>query len=156
MTGLPAPSPLTVLAFGHPLTEADLVEVARLAGVPVGRVAQLPVHLEASAPLAVQVREIVEGSGLTGVEWQTTPLVVDLPGFAPAAALVLAELHGRMGGFPTVMRRARTDGLVSGYQVVELVDLQQVREGARRARDSQAAASVPPAPERVPDDESGV
>ncbi|MBP7964376.1 MAG: hypothetical protein KBG20_13445 [Caldilineaceae bacterium] len=46
-------------------------------------------------PLAEQVRELVDGLGLTSRAWQTEALLINPPGLAPAALCVMAELHGR-------------------------------------------------------------
>ena len=52
-----------------------------------------------------------------------------------AAAVLLAELHGRMGHFPAIVRRKpSTETSVTVYAVAEVIDLAQVRDRARRHR----------------------
>ncbi len=47
--------------------------------------------------------------------------------------MLLAELHGRMGQFPTIVRRRQSyDSLMPKYIVAEIVNLSQVRAQARR------------------------
>src|SRR5438034_5973581 len=48
-------------------------------------------------PFAEQTRELIDSVGLSAEEWQTTPLLLNLPSLAPIAAAVLAEAHGRCG-----------------------------------------------------------
>ena len=51
-------------------------------------------------------------------------------------ALLLAALHGRMGYFPPVIRlRPDAGSLPPRYEVVEILNLQAVRDAARQERD---------------------
>jgi len=98
-------------------------------------VIQVPTRLNHGRPFAEQVRELVEGIGLSSVEWQTVPLIVNPPGYAPAAVALLAELHGRMGYFPAVVRlRPVPDSNPPQFEVAEVINLQAVRDRARGRR----------------------
>ncbi|MFL5624460.1 MAG: CRISPR-associated protein Csx15, partial [Ktedonobacteraceae bacterium] len=66
--------------------------------------------------------------------WQTRPLLINPPGFAPAAFVLLAELHGRIGHFPSLIRLRPKAGPVTGYEVAELLNLQSIRDTARLRR----------------------
>ncbi len=73
----------------------------------------------------------------TGQDWQTAPLLVSLPELSTIAAAVLAELHGRMGYFPPVIRRRRIGGSPRVvFEVAEIVNLQELREEARLRRNT--------------------
>ncbi len=61
-------------------------------------------------------------------------LLVNPPGFAPAAFVLLAELHGRIGHFPALIRLRPKPGPVTTYEVAEIPNLQSIREEARRRR----------------------
>jgi len=61
-------------------------------------------------------------------EGRTCPLLINPPGYAPAAFVLLAELHGRIGSFPTLIRIRPKAGPVPAYEVTELLNLQAVRE----------------------------
>ena len=53
------------------------------------------------------------------------------------AALVLAEIHGRCGHFPAVVRMRRDQtGAAPVFQVTEIIDLQTLRDEARRERET--------------------
>jgi len=60
---------------------------------------------------------------------------VNLPSLTPIAGLLLAELHGRAGYFPAVVRlRPASGSTPPQYEVAELLNLQAVRDGARAGR----------------------
>jgi hypothetical protein len=126
---------MILLNFSHPLTGEHLAQVEALAGQAVVEVRDEMPQFDLQAPLGEQVRALVDRVGLTAVEWQTVPLVVNLPGYALAAALLLAELHGRMGHFPTILRLRPVAGSTpTCYEVAELIDLQSARDEARTRR----------------------
>ncbi|MCS7301391.1 MAG: CRISPR-associated protein Csx15 [Fimbriimonadales bacterium] len=51
------------------------------------------------------------------------------------AATLLAELHGRMGYFPPVLRLRPVEGAVPPrFEVAEILNLQQIRDTARSQR----------------------
>ncbi len=86
-------------------------------------------------PIAPQVRELVDRCGLSGEEWQCEPIVVNLPSLAVLAAAVVAELHGRMGYFPTVLSLRPAPGVSPRrFELGEVVDLRWIRESARYRR----------------------
>jgi len=58
-----------------------------------------------------------------------------LPSLNYAAAVLLAELHGRMGHFPAILRlRPIAGALVTEYDVAEIINLEAVRAEARTRR----------------------
>jgi hypothetical protein len=61
-------------------------------------------------------------------------LLVNPPGYAPAAFVLLAELHGRIGHFPSLVRLRPKSGPVTTYEVAELLNLQTIRDAARERR----------------------
>ena len=72
---------------------------------------------------------------LTSEAWQTTPLLIVLPALNFITAVLLAELHGRMGYFPPIVRlRPAAGSTPPRFEVAEIINLQAVREGARRQR----------------------
>jgi hypothetical protein len=126
---------LTVVNFAHPLTEAHLVQIEALAGQPVSRVLDVPAHLDVEQGIEAQVVALVDQVGLGTGQWQTLPLLVNPPGLAALTAVLLAELHGRMGYFPTLLRIRPVAGSVPPrYEVAETMDLQGVRDRARQRR----------------------
>ena len=126
---------MLVLNFGHPLTDAQRQSIECFAGQPVEEVLDIKSQFDHARPFAEQVAELVGGIPLTPSQWQGLPLLVNPPSLAGIACVVLAELHGRMGYFPPVLRlRPMSDQVPPKFEVAEIVDLQGVRERARGKR----------------------
>ena len=126
---------MILLNFTHPLTPDHLAQIETLTGQEVAEVRGEMAEFDHESPFAEQVRALADRVGLSPDEWQTTPLLVNPPGYAPATAVLLAELHGRTGHFPAVLRLHPVDGSVpTRYEVAEIVNLQQVRDDARTGR----------------------
>ncbi len=124
-----------VLNFSHPLTEEHLSALGELVGSKIEEVREFKTLFDHHKPFAPQARELVDSIGLTPEEWQTRPLLVNLPSLNVIAALVLAELHGRCGYFPAVIRLRPVEGSVPPrFEVAEVLNLQAVRDAARHAR----------------------
>ena len=86
-------------------------------------------------PFAEQVGELVDALGLSPAQWQTEPILVNLPALAPIAAVLIAELHGRTGYFPAIVRvRPLAGSTPPSYEVAEIINLQGVRDAARERR----------------------
>lgn len=127
---------MLLLNFAHPLTPAQLEQIALAAGAndPFD-VRDIRAQFDPQQPFAPQAVALANAAGLTPAQWQTEPLLVNLPALNHIAACLLAELHGRMGYFPAAVRtRPAGDGLPRRYEVAELLDLQGAREAARRRR----------------------
>jgi hypothetical protein len=124
---------LVLLNFSHALTPDQIEAVGRLADAAVDRVVEEPLQLINELPFAPQVRSAVDELPITDREWQFGSFVLHLPGLSPIAALVLAEMHGRTGGFPAIVRMSRS-GMLNQYEVAEVIGLQPAREVARMAR----------------------
>ncbi len=125
---------MLLLNFTHPLTREQCAQIEELAGMPIEEVRTIAVQIEQAEPLAPQIAGIVEAAGLSPEEWQTRSLLINPPGYAPAAFVLLAELHGRIGHFPSLVRLRPRPGPLTTYEVAELLNLQAVREEARRRR----------------------
>lgn len=125
---------MLLLNFSHPLTSQHLTRIAELTGQEPA-VIEVPTQLDHERPFAEQVVELVDHIGLSSVEWQTTPLIVNPPGYALAAVALLAELHGRIGHFPSVLRLRPVSGSnPPHFEVAEIINLQAVRDRARQQR----------------------
>ena len=126
---------MMLLNFSHPLTAEQIAQLEALAGAKVERVVDRPVEFDLGRPFVPQVVELVDSLGLSPTEWQTLPLLVNPPALNLIAVVLLAELHGRMGYFPTVVRlRPVDEGMPVRFECAELVNLQQVRANARKKR----------------------
>jgi len=126
---------MILLNFSHPLTPAQCEQVERLVDQPIERVIELPVQFDGEQPFLGQLKLLMERLPLPPADLQGEPILVNLPSLNFIAALVLAELHGRMGYFPPVLRLRPVQGsLPPRYEVAEILNLQAVRDAARLAR----------------------
>ncbi len=126
---------MILLNFAHPLTPTHLAAIAQLTGQQIERVLDVKSQFDNARPFIEQARTLIEAVDLSPQEWQTAPLLVNLPSFNTIAALLLAEMHGRMGYFPAVLRLRPIAGSVPPqFQVAEIINLQAVREAARERR----------------------
>jgi len=126
---------MIVLNFSHPLTPAQITQIERLTNRKIARVIEQMPQFDHAQSFAEQARALVDAVGLSSQEWQTLPILVNPPGYAPAALVLLAELHGRMGYFAAVVRiRPVANSTPTQYEVAEILNLQSVREAARERR----------------------
>lgn len=123
---------MRVLNFSHPLDEGHRRTLAQMTGQTVTFMRHMPLQCDPLYPFAPQVREVLDTISLN---WQVGQWVVILPGHSVIAALILAELHGRIGHFPTIVRLQRVAGeTLARYVIAEVVNLQHIRDEARGTR----------------------
>jgi hypothetical protein len=125
---------MLVLNFTHPLADEHKAQIEALAGLPVDEIRTIPVQIDQARPLEVQVMSVIDKVQLSSEEWQTRPLLINPPGYAPVVFVLLAELHGRLGHFPSFIRLRPRSGPVTTFEVAEILNLQTVRETARQRR----------------------
>ncbi len=130
-----------LLNYAHPLTPEQAAQVAALLGeAPVVRDLAAQVDrarplAEAARPLAEAARELADAAGLRPEEWQTAALVLNPPALAPLALALIAELHGRCGGFPAILNvRPVAGSMPTRYEVAEILNLQALRDAGRARR----------------------
>lgn len=126
---------MILLNFSHPITPDQQEQIEALINQKVERVIALPVQFDHAAPYLPQLAQVMEELPLAPQELQSAAILVNLPSFNAIAALVLAELHGRMGYFPPVVRLRPVEGAIPPrYEVAEVLNLQSVRDAARMRR----------------------
>jgi hypothetical protein len=126
---------MILLNFSHPITQAQQAQIEALTGQSIAQTIDAMPHFEEQQPFGPQLQALLTQVALTPTQWQSEPILVVLPSLNFIAAALLAELHGRMGYFPPVIRtRPVADVLPRRYEVAELLDLQGIRETARKAR----------------------
>lgn len=97
---------------------------------------EIPSQINPDDPLFPQVRSLADTCRLSAREWQTLPVLVNPPSLNFSATALIAELHGRMGYFPTIIRlRPVPCSTPPEFAVAEIVDLQRMRDESRRRRE---------------------
>jgi len=126
---------MILLNFSHPLTADQRRQIEGLTGTPITQSIAVNPQFDEQQPFGPQLAALLAPIDLTPAQWQGEPILVILPSLNFIAALLLAELHGRMGYFPSVVRtRPVADAVTRRYEVAEILDLQATRETARRKR----------------------
>ncbi len=129
---------MILINLSHPLSTEQRQAIERLTGQATSRLVERMAQFEVDHPFGPQVTALVEGLELSPAEWQQAPLLVILPSLNFAAAAVLAELHGRCGYFPPMVRlRPVPNSLPPRYEVAEVMNLQAMRDKARQKRGQQ-------------------
>jgi hypothetical protein len=126
---------MLILTYAHPFTKEQIAQIEQLVGTAITEVKQIKAHLNLAEPLLPQVVALANAAGLSGEEWSGRALIVNPLSLNFVAIALLAELHGRMGYFPTCLRLRPIEGSVPPrFEVVELLNLQEVRNAARGRR----------------------
>ncbi|MEW5961251.1 MAG: CRISPR-associated protein Csx15 [Chloroflexota bacterium] len=126
---------MILINLSHPLTGEQRAQIEQRAGSKITRLIERMAQFDLGQPFAAQAVTLVDALGLSPTDWQTEPLLLILPSLNFGAAAVLAELHGRCGYFPPMVRtRPAPDSLPPRYEVAEIVNLQAVRDAARGKR----------------------
>ncbi len=126
---------MLLLNFSHPITPAQKAQIQALTGSFLDQVIDLPIHFDHEQPFQPQLQKALQAVSLDPQEWQTAPILVNLPSFNYIAAITLAELHGRMGYFPPILRlKPAADALPPRFEVAEIINLQALRDAARKER----------------------
>jgi len=126
---------MILLNFSHPLSPAQLAQIEGLLSGKIERAVEVHSQVDAQQPLGPQIVQMADATGLSPAEWQNQPLLVNPPALNYSAVLLLAELHGRMGYFPTCVRMRPVPGSVPPrFEAAEMLNLQTVRDRARKER----------------------
>lgn len=126
---------MIVVNFSHPLSDVQRQQIEAQTGQSIDAVLDIPCQMDHEAAFAPQIRALVDALPISANQWQSEPVVINLPGLHSAAALAIAELHGRMGHFPTCIRLRPVAGSVpTRYEVAEVINLETVRQESRTRR----------------------
>lgn len=126
---------MILLNFSHPITDAQRGQIEATTGNTITREIAVMPQFDEQQPFAPQVDALLAEIPLSPAEWQGEPILVVLPSLNFIAAALLAELHGRMGFFPPVVRTRPVAGAIPRqFELAEVLDLQAIREQARLAR----------------------
>jgi hypothetical protein len=126
---------MLIVNFSHPLTAEQQAQIEALTGQKVEKMIAVPVQFNNEESFLPQLQELMANLPLSSEELQTKPILVNLPSLNTIAALLLAELHGRMGYFPPVLRLHPVSGITPPrFEAAEIINLQEIRDSARKQR----------------------
>lgn len=129
---------MIIINFAHPLNEDHLRQISDATGKKVDQVLEVDSTVDVQEPLAPQVVNLVNRIGLSQRDWQTLPIIINLPSLSYIAASLISEIHGRCGYFPTILRIRPVKGAIpTRFEVAEIIDLQAMRDAARSRKDAQ-------------------
>jgi hypothetical protein len=124
-----------IINLAHPLTEAHLRRIQEITGETITEVKEIPSQIDHNLPLEPQIEALLDKIDFTTQQWQTEPFLVNLPALSCSAAAVLAQVHGRAGYFPPVLRLSPVqEEIPPRFEVAEILNLQAMRERARGKR----------------------
>ena len=126
---------MIILNFAHPLTPRQLEQIATLIGGAPERVQDIRSQFDLEHAFNEQIIRLLNDLDISTQQWQSGGWLIVLPSLNYAAAVLLSELHGRMGHFPAILRlRPMVGVLVTEYDVAEIINLEAVRSEARTRR----------------------
>ena len=126
---------MILINFSHPLTQAQQARIEELTDQRIEQTVSVQTQFDERQPFIPQLKELMTRVQLSSSEWQGKPILVVLPSLNFIAAILLAELHGRMGFFPPAVRiRPIAGSIPRQFEVAEILDLQAIREDARLRR----------------------
>ncbi len=126
---------MILLNFSHPLTAEQIDQLQKIVNEPIEKIINVAVHFDNQLPFLPQLEELIRQISLSAEQYQTASLLVNPPSLNFITALLLAELHGRMGYFPPFVRlRPVEDAVPPRFEVAEVLNLQAVRDAARKER----------------------
>jgi hypothetical protein len=126
---------MILLNFTHSITPEQALQIESMTDEPLEGVIDIPVQFNNEQPFLPQMQELIDNLPLSPTQLQTLVVLVNPPSLNVITAMLLAELHGRMGYFPPVLRlRPSNNGLAVKYEVAEVINLQAIRDQARKKR----------------------
>lgn len=126
---------MKILNFSHPLTAKQMEQISTLLGETSLDVRDVKVQFDVSQDFVPQIVSLVDGLEISPEGWQKESWLILLPSLNYGAGVLLAELHGRMGHFPAILRlRSMANSLVTEFEVAEIINLENVRQVARTRR----------------------
>lgn len=121
---------------GHPVLPGQQKDIGKMMHWPSPEIINVSLgNVAEDHNFVSTIEKAVEKIALSPEEWQSTPIVVIAAGYSAVWSVVLAELHGRLGYFPDVVR-LRPASTVSNekFEVAEIMNLREVRHKSRDKR----------------------
>jgi hypothetical protein len=126
---------MIVLNFSHPLTDAQCQQIEKLSEQSIDTIITVLTEFDVGNGFVAQCIDLLDRLAINPLQWQQAAWLVIPPSLNFITAVLLAELHGRMGHFLTIARTRPVPGSTpTQYEVAEVINLQDVRDEARKHR----------------------
>ena len=126
---------MILINFSHPLTKEQITQVENLTSQTISQVIDQPVQFDNNRQFSEQVNDLLKDLPVSSRKLQTEAIIINPPALNFITALLLAELHGRMGYFPAILRLRPVEGsLPTRYETAEILNLQAVRDESWKRR----------------------
>jgi len=123
---------MILINFSSQLGQDQIRQAESLLRAPIDQVIHFPIRLDSDQLVLQQFKSAMKKFPLSAEEVRNEPVAVVLPSANFLVALILAELHAWMDYFPSILLvRIQPYGLPPRFEVVELLDLQQIEDSAR-------------------------
>jgi hypothetical protein len=120
---------MILINFGAAFRPLQIAQAEALLHEPITRVIDLSIKVDPDQEMLPQFKKSMAKLKLNDTDLCAEPVVINLPNQNYLAVMVLAELHGRMGYFPPILRaRMKSSGLLPYYEVAEVIDLQAMED----------------------------
>lgn len=128
---------MKILNFSHAISDEQFAQLHENFGLDIAPedVIGVKTDLDLAQSLGPQAVALVNEIGWARAEWETTATLVILPSHPDIAVLVAAEIEGRRGHLPDILRRKPVRDEKSGvmrFEVVEIINPYAHRLAARR------------------------
>ncbi|WP_041427616.1 CRISPR-associated protein Csx15 [Syntrophomonas wolfei] len=126
---------MILLNYAHPITSEDIEKINHLTEKPLTEIRDINAQIDPQIDVITQIEAMLDNAGLNQQEWQTMPILINLPSLNYSTAILLAMLHGRMGYFPAILRmKPEPETIPPRFVVAEIINLRALREKARKKR----------------------
>jgi hypothetical protein len=132
----PRTNGIIVLNFAHHLTMQHQTQIEELSNTTIENIISISTLINEVEPLEPQIASLIEAVDQSIHDWHKRDILLNPPGYTPAAILLLTEIHGRIGHFPTLIRMRPKHTSVTTYEVIQLLNLQTIRDAARKSIDT--------------------
>jgi hypothetical protein len=118
---------MVILNFSHPLTLEQIEQLKEKLHVSTFTVETVPVQIDQTQPLTPQIEQLMHF--LTTLHVSADKVILHLPGFAPAAACVIAQFYHMTERWPRFIRLTPVHAVgQTRYDIFEIVDLEEVAQ----------------------------
>ncbi len=124
---------MILINFSSPIKENQIRQAESLLHEQIEQIVNFNIQIDSDLLLVPQFKEAMGKFPLTYNELRNEPVAIILPTQNNLAALILVEMHCRMGYFPPILWvRLQPYSLPPRFEVVELIDLQKLEDTQKK------------------------